>query len=266
MNIKETNVTPKLAKEWLALNMPQNRKVKERLVNKIAADIAAGRWIENGSTIQFNKAGFLIDGQHRLHAIAKANKPVKIWVVTDVESAAINVIDTGVSRSMADVLHLNGMATNANAIAALARKILAIKQGYLPVQGRSARKLNTVQETLAFCQENDLLPYINYGMNCYQQAVTRDLLGTGEWAFIYWHLSQADAEQAKTFCMKLAKLHDVEGGVIRQLFERLTRSSVALDASTRLKMVTLCWNAWRKGGQPDLKLRKVQEEALAELV
>jgi hypothetical protein len=98
----------------------------------------------------------------------------------------------------------------------------------------------------------------------YSQAITKDLLGWGEWHFFYWLLAQADETDAQKFCFELAKLKG--GDIIRSLFAALTRSAVMGDATTKLKLVCTAWNAWRKDEQVDLKLRKIQMAEIPELV
>lgn len=253
------------AAEWLEKNMPQNRKVKQGVVNKIAADITANKWIMDGNPIKFNTAGFLIDGQHRLHAIVKAGKPVQTVVCYDVDSQAINTLDTGAARSTADVLSLNGIAGSSKMIAALARRILSYKTG-TGLELRGKRKAISNQQILAFCQDNDLAPYVNYGMNCFTQALTRELLNSGEWQFTYWLLAQTHEADAQKFCMNLAKLRDKDAPAIRTLFEALSRSAVMGDIVTKMKLIITAWNAWRKGQDADLKLRKIQMAEIPELV
>lgn len=265
MTVQEVTITPKRADEWLAKNMPQNRKIKVAVINKLVADILAGRWIKDGNSIKFNTSGFMIDGQHRLMAIVKSGKTVKTLVCYDVDSEAINTIDTGTARNIADVLSLNGIKGGTRMVGALARKILTFqKGGDIPRQGKRGTLSN--QEILKYCLETDLTPFVNFGMACYQQAVTKELLGTGEWQFAYWMLAQSDDNAAQKFCTDLAKLRDKDAPAIRTLFESLTRTAVMGDFTTKMKLIITAWNAWRKGEDADLKLRKIQMAEIPELV
>jgi hypothetical protein len=103
-------VTPQMAEEWLKLNT-ENRPVKSSQVAYLQSEITAGRFIGTGSPIIF-VGKTLVDGQHRLMAIVRADKPVEMMVVHHPVNAQtrqiFNVIDTGVTRSFSDLLALKG--------------------------------------------------------------------------------------------------------------------------------------------------------------
>jgi hypothetical protein len=100
-------ITPEDAGKMLAKNS-NNRKLDPRIVDMIAGDIEAGRWQMNGDTIKLN-GDRLLDGQHRLHAIIKANKPVETLVVSGLDSSSFATIDTNrKKRSTSQVLDMAG--------------------------------------------------------------------------------------------------------------------------------------------------------------
>lgn len=66
-------VTPAMATEWITKNRSKNRKVSEATVLKYAEDMRSGRWVLNGETIIMDKAGNIIQGQHRLLACIEAS-------------------------------------------------------------------------------------------------------------------------------------------------------------------------------------------------
>lgn len=116
---KETVITPSVAASWLEKKAP-NRKVSPRAVDRYAADMRAGRWQANGSTIVMGKSGQILDGQHRLEAIVQAGVPVSMVVVSGVDDSAFGTIDTGRARTVSDVLRVMEFP-NSNVIAAVAR-------------------------------------------------------------------------------------------------------------------------------------------------
>lgn len=97
MNIRQETITPEKAREYLGMNTNNYRTVNKSRVDSYAADMVSGRWQFNGETIKFNSKGELVDGQHRLNAIVKANIPVNMIIVTDCEA---DVFDIGQSRSL----------------------------------------------------------------------------------------------------------------------------------------------------------------------
>ena len=101
-------ITPKMAKEYLANNCEYNRRVNDRRVAIYAEDMKAGEWQLNGEAIQFNKHGILINGQHRLNAIIRAGIPVKMMVVRGVEDN-VDLFDRGNARSTYQSLLMGGI-------------------------------------------------------------------------------------------------------------------------------------------------------------
>jgi len=91
-------ITPDLARRYLAYNIQENRKISPSQVTKYAADMAAGNFMINNNAICFNEYGQLIDGQHRLQACVKAGVPFRSFVTRNLPADAYKVIDTGRPR------------------------------------------------------------------------------------------------------------------------------------------------------------------------
>lgn len=69
-------VTPEAAEAWTSSQPgPEQRPVNHSRVERYAALMRAGRWIRPQSEVTFDAAGRLLNGQHRLHAIALAGRP-----------------------------------------------------------------------------------------------------------------------------------------------------------------------------------------------
>jgi hypothetical protein len=79
-----------------------------QVVNRYAQDILAGRWKEDtGEVIKVSKSGIVLDGQHRLYAIVKANTPIFLHIAYGIDDSVSDVLDTGSVRSASDVFKLN---------------------------------------------------------------------------------------------------------------------------------------------------------------
>lgn len=95
-------VTRELALKWLDRNFA-NRPVRREHVRVIAAMILRGEWRDDHpGVILFGLDGNLLDGQHRLHAIAEAGIPVMVRVECGVKPEVREYIDTGKSRTLYD--------------------------------------------------------------------------------------------------------------------------------------------------------------------
>lgn len=100
-------ITPEIAAKYLTANIANNRHIEERRVNEYAREMKCGDWILTHQGIAFGKNGALIDGQHRLMAIIRANIPVKMTVTRDVDEKSLFVLDIGRARSSRDIASLN---------------------------------------------------------------------------------------------------------------------------------------------------------------
>lgn len=103
------DVTPQLAASWLLLNV-SNRKLRTNYIRQYIQDILTGNWAMIGCPIKFSAEGQLMDGQHRLTAIVRANKCVKMVVMVGVNPNAFTHIDSGASRTVSDSLFIKGVS------------------------------------------------------------------------------------------------------------------------------------------------------------
>jgi hypothetical protein len=90
-------ITPAVAAEYLDQNT-DNRHLRSRAVDMYTRNMLAGEWKVTGETIKFDRNGRLIDGQHRLAAIIRAEKQQPCLVVRGLEPEVQGVIDTNLHR------------------------------------------------------------------------------------------------------------------------------------------------------------------------
>ena len=102
-------VTPDMAREWLTKDVV-NRPLIPRNVEAIAFDMKSGRWVLTHQSIAFNRDGFLVDGQHRLHAVVAADVAVPMRVTYYVDFGYEAPIDTGCMRRAHHVLGIPSRA------------------------------------------------------------------------------------------------------------------------------------------------------------
>lgn len=114
----EELITPELAGQYLTKNTG-NRGVKDRRVRLYTQQMADGQWRPTGESIKFSKSGRLIDGQNRLLAVIAADVPVVMLVARGLEDVAQESMDTGATRSLADVLKMRGETSGSNLAAVI---------------------------------------------------------------------------------------------------------------------------------------------------
>ena len=140
MKIEVINVTPELAAKWLKKNT-RNRKINAAAVNAMVKDMKSGRWLLNGETISFDENDRLVNGQHRLTAIALSGCTIPLAVATEVKATDSEIYDVGNTRNASDLLVFQGYdVISHKAITAVARHILLFNGNTKPT------KLDIIEE------------------------------------------------------------------------------------------------------------------------
>jgi hypothetical protein len=104
-------VSPADAAAWLE-NNEGNRKLRRTHVDFLARIITSGQWRVTHQGIAIGKSGRLLDGQHRLRAIVKANMTVPIMVASEVDDDLYKAMDAGVAaRSISELLNTERRST-----------------------------------------------------------------------------------------------------------------------------------------------------------
>lgn len=115
--LKQTNfrydgeilVNPEIARGLLE-NNHVNRKVSQPYVRRYAKDMATGNWqnLPESMTLSFSENGNLLDGQHRLNALIKANIEMTFQKVTiiGVNEAGECMFDQGKKRHDFDFISI----------------------------------------------------------------------------------------------------------------------------------------------------------------
>lgn len=98
-------ITPEYAERLLEKNT-SNRNLRRDHVNNLARDMSEGAWRLNNDAICIANDGTLLNGQHRLNAIIKAGKPIKMLVAEGFSPDSYKVLDGGAKRSVADQLNI----------------------------------------------------------------------------------------------------------------------------------------------------------------
>jgi len=117
-----------MAKRWLAENNGHNRDISDARVAQYVADMESGRWRFNGETIQFDRTGMLLNGQHRLMAILETGIPQSFLVVRGLDPQSQLTMDQGTRRSPADQLAIANVTADAT-IAASVRVLIRWGKG-----------------------------------------------------------------------------------------------------------------------------------------
>lgn len=138
-------VTADMASDWLtSRNLPTNRPISRHVTARYLEDMAHDRWLKSPVPVIFDESGYLIDGQHRLTALANSGKTFELWISVQAERDIFGVLDSGYKRAAA---HMLGPVKNRAIVAAGARYLAALSDNDkwgIPRYGRI-----TVPEVLA---------------------------------------------------------------------------------------------------------------------
>jgi len=112
-------MTPEMAQSWIKeKSNPKNRTISKKTVLKYRDEMNSGNWQLNGETICIDQNGVLVNGHHRLLALANAKRSVDLLVVFGVDHSSFETTDTGMKRNGAHALQING-AKNALKLSAV---------------------------------------------------------------------------------------------------------------------------------------------------
>lgn len=146
-------MTPKEATRIIEKSNIDNRKVRLHHVEWFSNLIKNGEWVLTHQGIAFDVNGRLIDGQHRMLAIAKSGIDTPILVTRNLKPEAYNAIDTHSRRSLADVYKINAR------YAAFITTISKFKAGSCGSKFNNNETLNIIKKTSHFFET--LIPAAN---------------------------------------------------------------------------------------------------------
>lgn len=258
MKSETLEVTPDMAQEWLRLNVRNRRPSRER-VEKYARDMEAGRWALNGEAIKRATDGTLLDGQQRLEAVVRANVTVTMLVVSELPPEAQDTMDQGRTRTVADVLNINGVV-NAAVVAAIARRAWQWEQGNLKfgpaVSPTPAEMRAFIQDNPAIHRAAQIASQVRTSFRVSKQSVT----GT-----THYILNGIEPDAAALFFAQLGNGAGLDTGhPVLTLRNRFTTDRMTAKVNPFHQDVALTFRAWNavREGRTLLKVVHTAEEPM----
>ena len=232
--------TPKMAEAALGKN-EVNRNIRDAKVEQYSRDMKEGRWNFCTAPIVFGADGRLLDGQHRLHAQLKAGVPMEWIVVREVPEDAQTTIDTGIPRSLSDVLSFKG-ERNSQLLGATARIIRHVEKGTIS-RGRYTTSNEEVLDTLESHQ--DIRHSVDIVIHRRLKSMTP--IYPSVLAAAHWLIMQVNGvEEADSFITRVMTLHgEQEGSPVLALARRaneIKRQQMRVNFRDALALVIKAWN------------------------
>ena len=113
-------VSSEQARKWLEYNHGPNRKIATMKVLQFQSDMESGRWVFDAAPLRFDDKDLVIDGQHRLTALANCpdGTVIPFLVVRGLPTETQLVMDQGQVRTVAQQLDIKGVRNSAIVAAA----------------------------------------------------------------------------------------------------------------------------------------------------
>src|SRR5215211_686884 len=109
LTITSEEIDPERAQLYLDAMIVNQRGKKKKKIKQFGSDIDRNKFFVGVDTIKVDEYGRTIDGQNRLQSCIDTGKPFRTWVVRGFRDEVLPVIDTGTSRSFADVCKMIGV-------------------------------------------------------------------------------------------------------------------------------------------------------------
>lgn len=257
-------ITPELAEHYLAKRPNsqsdiKQRSVSDKLVDRYAEDMAAENWPFTGDPVRFNTLGELVDGQHRLRAVAQAGSSELMIVIRGLAPETFSVFDTGRARSFTDVLTSMGIS-NVSMVAGVTRRVFHWRRGnygvpnvgrvpnppFLGVPASPSMLLETFE---AFKPEIQQAARRGAGL---KQQFAPKTAAPAVVAFVYLVLSRLDLERTELFFHELQQ-GPAQAGPEYPIFvlrERLKKYVPTAESASPdwvwIHFFFRTWNAWIK--------------------
>lgn len=243
--VRVMDVGAELAGHLLQFNT-RNRDLRQGHVETLARDMAAFRWRFTGDPVRFDLNGQMIDGQHRLTAILVAKVTLPTLIVWGLPEDAQDVIDTGMGRTMRDVLSLAGHQYSAQE-AALLRQVHMwdAEAGLAAASGRGRGGKATHSELNEVHRANpDVSTAVQHVAINHQ---LRKVLGATPAAFCWLILNRIDSYGCEEFLDAIANGTGlVEGDARLVLRNQILSGYSTTKGRALIGWVFKAWNAWRK--------------------
>lgn len=247
MKYERKLITPAIATQMLQANT-KNRNVRRAVVLRYYNDMVSDKWKEDtGEPIKISKTNTLLDGQHRLIALIKANKSFYFLVITDLEDEIFDVLDTGSIRSAGDVFNINGIK-NANSLPAMIQHYESLKNGksssktHINLRLTNAELLSAVGDRLEYWQTTFKKSMVWY--NDFSHILSPQIIG-GTYSYFY----DINATDAADFFDQLCTGTSIENETINNLRNRLIADKIAnvkkMPQSVKVALIIKTWNFYR---------------------
>ena len=243
-------ISPELADHIVKNLNRSNRKASSEKINEYVAAMEEKLWPVTGASLVFSKAGYLIDGQHRLLACIKSGKPLTTFVVFNIPDASFAMMDLGRKRSNRDMFYTSRVR-NSSAACSATRWLMVHRDN--PV---SRSESYTNHQLYSFYSKNLDLPtfheIVSLAMDIERATKQlapsgrkRNYLPAGSTAAYLFMLVQVNKKQGLAFANQLLLGTGHGRAYIKTVRERMDANGGRLHEILRNALLVQAWNAYR---------------------
>ena len=253
-NTQYEHITPHKAMKLLEKLYDGQRLLNQGWIQSLARQMTEGAWKDDGTPIQIDVCGQVINGQHRLWAIAESNIPQWCNIVRNVPTEGYHTIDTNLNRNVKVALRFQGEERLAVLAPSLSWKASYLNKGIGPNKHYSnishSGKL-TNNEMLLLLDK-----YPTLRVACVKSNGAKIYGAKGMFAWLWHEFDTIAPAECYEFFYKLIKGVDLsERSVMHTLHKRLTDNRIAMAQQKvgywgpeRIAYAcVMCWNTLRAG-------------------
>lgn len=199
-------LTPEVAANWLEAFNTSNRKIQPTHVNAIARDIRGGNWMMNAQPIAFegdpwSGSARLLNGQHRLQAVVKADAPIEVMVATGLPEEAFATFDMHARHA-----HRKYIAKGDERVLAAAAKLQWRVDNQLAPGDRSSPSASEIQATI------EAHPELMEAFPVSRKKEMQEVGSAGILTFFIAHIRREDDQLSELFLQQLMTGEGLERG------------------------------------------------------
>ncbi|MDJ0454373.1 hypothetical protein [Gordonia amicalis] len=246
-------VDPAMARRVLAKNT-HNRPIKESQVIRLMEEMTTGRWKYNGEAIKWSVDDVLLDGQHRLTALARMDDDfpaIPFLVVRGLPADTQSTMDQGTTRTAGDQLVLEGLlgSTDSRIVAGGIRVYLEWQRMAFFGDQKVASKISN-PEVVAWASEHPVEMAILQDLA--SQRLRRVKCRPSVTLAVLLQFRLIDGEAAREFSEGLYSGAGLQSGnpilALRDRLDRIREGKVNVSDRDLIGYFVMAWNHWRRGG------------------
>lgn len=239
-DLRTVLLTPEVAQAWLDRFNTSNRKIQKSHVTEIARDIRGGNWMNNAQPIGFSGNPWtgearLLNGQHRLEAVVKADAPIEVMIATGLPEEAFDTFDMHARHS-----HRKYLAKGDERVLAAAAKIQwRVDNGMAPGD-RSSPSAAEIQETI------EAHPSLIDAFQISRKKEMQEIGSAGILTFFISHIRCQDDQLSELYLQQLMNGEGLQrGNPIIKARAKLIGKRGGLTRREVLQLLLEAWDEFR---------------------